>query len=456
MTLARLDRYEQSRVGQCGHRAVVVGGSMAGLCAARVLSDAFTEVVVLERDRLPSEPVARDGAPQTSQPHAMLEAGRLTLNDLFPGFDREVRALGGLKLNMAEAVDWYDRGGVVADADADLPALYASRPLFEHVVRERLRDRDGIVLRDDCHFIGCEHDAAAGRITGVRFRDGGAETTLDAQLTVDATGRTSRTPTWLADHGYPTPEVERVTVDITYSTVRITRPPERQRAVLIAPEPARPRGAAMVPVEGNRWEVVLQGLHGERSPVDRETFLDWAAALPLDAVADRLRSQEWVSDIQRYPFPASIRRRYDTLSAFPDGLAVTGDAIASFNPVYGQGMSVAALDALALHLELPDGIDGLGLRLFDRVGPIVDEAWQTAVRNDFVFEATTGPKPFGTALLNRYMDRLVTRAQDDGELTEAFQRVFRLERPSTSLLHPRILWRVFRPRLGSETEQSTT
>jgi 2-polyprenyl-6-methoxyphenol hydroxylase-like FAD-dependent oxidoreductase len=446
MTLTHMNRYDASRAEYVGRRAIVLGGSMAGLCGARVLRDAFDEVVVIEREKLPTGPEIRDGAPQTSQPHSMLEAGRVTLNGLFPGFGEAVRAEGGLKLDMSDDVVWYDRGGIAAEADADLPALYASRPLFEHVVRERIREFDDITIRDECSFVSYEHSADENRITGVRFRDeDGVTTTLDATVTVDATGRTSRTPAWLERHGYPVPDVEQVSVDVTYSTVRITRPEDVQRGVLIAPEPHRPRGAAMLPVEGGRWEVLLQGLHGERAPVDPEPFLDWADTLPLNDIATQLRAREWVSGIRRYPFPASIRRHYHTLDQFPDGLAVTGDAVASFNPIYGQGMSVAALDALALHHQLSGGADGLGQRLFAQVSAVVDEAWKTSVTGDFIFEQTDGPKPFGTDLLNKYADRLVTKAHDDGELTEAFLRVFRLERPATSLLHPRILWRVLRP-----------
>ncbi len=450
MTLANIKRYDQSRIRGLSGRAVVVGGSMAGLCAARILRDAFAEVVILERDDLPHGPEIRGGAPQTSQPHALLEAGRVTLEDLFPGFSEAVLAAGGLELDMTRDIVWYDRGGAVAEAETPLSALYASRPLFEHVVRERIRDLPDIQIRDGCTFVDYEYDAEESRVTGVQFRDeDGVETTLEAAVTVDATGRTSRTPKWLERQGYSVPDVDQVSVDVTYSTVRITRPADVQRGVLIAPEPHRPRGAAMLPVEGGRWEVLLQGIHGERAPVDRKTFVDWAESLPLADIGQQLREQDWVSEIQRYPFPASIRRHYETLSRFPDGLVVTGDAIASFNPVYGQGMSVAALDALALHHELPRGLGGLGPRVFTQVSDVIDEAWRTAVGNDFVFDRTTGPKPFATDLLNSYADRLVTRAHDDGELTEAFLRVFRLERPATSLLHPRILWRVFRPQFGS-------
>jgi len=449
MTLADIERYDERSGTTLGDRAIVLGGSMAGLCAARVLDDSFEEVVVIERDVFPDEPIVRDGAPQTSQPHAMLEAGRVTLEDLFPGFGEDVQAAGGLELDMADDFTWYDQGGVVTNTDVAMPALYATRPLFEHVVRERLRNREAVRLRGDCLFFDYRYNADAGRVTGVRFRDeAGDEASLKADLVVDATGRTSRTPNWLEQQGFPAPETSEVEVDVTYSSVHIERPPNAEGGVLVAPETDRPRGAAMMPVEHGRWEVVLQGIHSERAPADRETFLKCAEALPVKDIAHQLNEQEWVSEIQRYPFPASVRRHYEDLQRFPEGLVVTGDAIASFNPIYGQGMSVAALDALVLHHELDDGLAGSGPRVFAQVSPVIDEPWQLAVGNDFIFEGTTGPKPTGTDLFNRYVARLVQRAHDDSALTEAFFRVFRLERSATSLLWPSTVWRVFRPRFG--------
>lgn len=446
MVLANIKRYDEEKAQSIGQRAIVVGGSMAGLCAARILRDSFDEVVVLERDEIPNTPEARAGAPQTSQPHAMLEAGRATLEDFFPGFTDTVQAAGGLLLDVGEEIVWYDKGAPVAEPAVDLPTLYASRPLFEHVVRERVRAFDEIRLRGNSQFLEYEYDSDDEQVTGVRFRDEtGTERTLDAALTVDATGRNSRTPKWLEAHGYPVPDVDEVEVDVTYSTVRIKRPSNVHRGVLIAPEVDRPRGAAMLPVEGDRWEVLLQGMHGERAPDNRETFMQWAEQLPLDEIGQQLREHEWASDIQQYPFPGSIRRHYETIERFPEGLVVTGDALASFNPVYGQGMSVAALDALVLHHELADGLDGLGPRFFERTNETIDEAWTIAVGNDFSFDETTGPKPFGTDLLNRYVTRLIRRAHDDSELSAAFFRVLRLEKPTTSLAHPSVVWRVFRP-----------
>jgi len=449
MTLTHLDPYDAGRVQTCGVRAVVLGGSMAGLCVARVLADAFEEVLVLERDAFPTGPVTRDGAPQTSHPHAMLEAGRATLTDLFPGFEAEMLSAGGLIIDASTQTRWYDQGGFIARPDAELPMCCGSRALFEHVVREAVRSIDRIVFRGECHFLGYELDGET--VTGVRFRDEtGTETTLDAGLVVDATGRTSHTPKLLARHGYPTPDSEEVEIGVTYSTIRIDRPPEDRRVLLVAPERDRPRGAAFLPVEGDRWEVIFQGIHGDEAPTDREGFFEWADGYPVTEVGRLVREREWTSEtIHRYPFPSSVRRHYERLDRFPDGLVVTGDAIASFNPIYGQGMSVAALDALALHHELAAGLDGLGPRFFDRTEPIIDQVWKLAVGNDFIFRETTGPKPFGTDLFNRYVARLIRRAHDDGTLTEAFFRVFRLERPVTSLLRPGVVWRVFRPRVGT-------
>jgi 2-polyprenyl-6-methoxyphenol hydroxylase-like FAD-dependent oxidoreductase len=264
---------------------------------------------------------------------------------------------------------------------------------------------------------------------------------------VDATGRTSRTPAWLADHGYEQPPTDEVTIDVTYSTVRIERPSDDRRMLMVTPDAPRTRGGGMIPVEDNRWEVIIQGVHGDTPPTDRDTLIEYAESLPVSDIADLLRSQEWLSEsAEQYPYPASLRRRYEAIDEFPEGLIVTGDAVASFNPIYGQGMSVAALDALELHHALADGgLSDLESRFFDRASDIVDVVWQVVVGGDFEFPQTTGPKPSGTTVANWYIDRLVRRAHDDPVLSEAFARVTRLEKPPTTLVRPSIAWRVLSP-----------
>ena len=424
---------------------------MAGLCAARVLADGFTEVVVLERDSLPDEPAARDGAPQTNHPHAMLEAGRATLEDFFPGFSERVLAEGGLMIDNGSELQQYNQGGYVADFQARMPTYCASRALFEYVVRQQVRDRKHILVRDNHQFLDYLTADEDSSVVGVRFRDEtGDERTLAANLVVDATGRASKTPTWLANNGYEKPPTDEVTIDVTYSTIRIERPPDDRRMLMVTPDAPRTRGGGIIPVENDRWEVIMQGVHGDTPPTNHDGFIEFAESLPVSEIAALLRSQTWLSEsVEQYPYPANLRRRYEDLDEFPDGLVVTGDAIASFNPIYGQGMSVAALDALSLHHALANGgLMDLSSRFFARASGVIDDVWQLVVGGDFAYSQTTGPKPNGTALANWYINRLIQRSHDDPVLSEAFARVTRLEKPPTELLRPTIAWRVLSP-IGS-------
>jgi 2-polyprenyl-6-methoxyphenol hydroxylase-like FAD-dependent oxidoreductase len=196
--------------------------------------------------------------------------------------------------------------------------------------------------------------------------------------------------------------------------------------------------------------VTLFGLHGDHPPTDLDGFRAFAASLQTSEVSDVLERHPVRSgEIHHYPFPANRWVHYERLADFPAGLLPIGDAVASFNPIYGQGMSVAALDALSLHHALrAGGAAGLADRYFDRMASVVDAVWRLAVSADFEFPRTTGPKPRGTDLLNRYRSRLVRAAHSDDRVSDAFARVFLLERKSTSLLHPSILLRVLRSTVG--------
>ncbi|WP_255152347.1 FAD-dependent oxidoreductase [Halorarius halobius] len=447
MTLAETPRYDSGRVSAVGGRAVVLGGSVAGLCAARVLADGFEEVVIVERDAVPAEPAPRDGAPQTSHPHVLLEAGRATLEDLFPGFTEGVLAAGGLVVDAGTDMKEYNEGGVLARPPSRLPTYCASRALLEHEIRERVRDVEHVRFQDETRFTDYLTNATGATVTGVAVRAAdGTERHIDADLVVDATGRTSRTGRWLEHNGYAAPPTDEVQVDVGYGTVHLERPADDRRLRLVSPSPPENRGAALIPVEGGRWELVVQAVHDEQAPADREAFTTFAESLPLPEIGDLVESQRWCSDVQQYPYPASRRRRYETLDVFPEGLVVTGDALTSFNPVYGQGMSVAALEAVHLHHALADGgRERLGPRFFDRAAELVDTVWRLVVGGDFAFPATTGPKPAGTDLANWYVRRLLRRAHTDPVVSEAFARVTRLERPPETLVRPGVVRRVLAP-----------
>ena len=459
MTLSAVPEYDPDRIDTTGDRAVVVGGSMAGLLAGRVLADAYETVEILDRDPLPDEPVARRGVPQASHAHAMLEAGRAVLDSLFPGYTDAVTDNGGVKVDMGRDFFQYENDGLVADTPSDLPMYCASRPLFEQLARRRTRQVENVQLRGEWQVTGYRTDETDDSVVGVSARDADDDDRqLDAELVVDATGRTSRTPDWLERHGYESPRTEEVSVDLAYTTTTIQRPPGDDRVVTISPAAPDPRGGTAVPIEDNRWLVTLFGLHGEHAPTDVDGFEAYAESLSQPDIARLLASHDYAADeIERFPFPASLRRRYEELDRFPDGLVVTGDAIASFNPIYGQGMSVAALDAMQLHRVLATGERrALADEFFDGAATVVDTAWRMAVGSDFAFTETDGPKPTGTDLFNRYVGSLMESTHVDPVVAEQFYHVMRMEQPPTRLLRPRIVARVAARRLFGWTPGDST
>ncbi|MFA9427170.1 NAD(P)/FAD-dependent oxidoreductase [Natronorubrum sp. A-ect3] len=423
--------------------------------AARVLADAFDEVTVLDRDTLPDEPVARRGVPQARQIHILWEAGRATLEELFPGYIEELRTAGGVVINGRRDFYMYSQGDFLAAGSEPFQLYAATRPLYEQLLRRRVSGLDGVVLRGNCPFLEYLADDGVTSVKGVVIRDGGSEKELAADLVVDATGRTSQTPNWLEKYGYTPPATEEVHVDLAYSANLIERPADDRRMIGVLAEAPRTRGGAVLPVEDNRWLVNLHGIHGDHPPTDVNESKDFAASLPTPIVKDLLDDRLRVSDeIAFYPFPSNRRYRYEELDRFPDGLVVMGDAIASFNPIYGQGMSVAALEALMLHHTLAtDDREQFGLRFFARAAEVVEPAWMLATGADFGFSQTEGDRPRGTAFFNWYLARLFRKAHTDRELTNSFTRVLSMQQPPTSLLRPGVMWRVLRP--GQRDKQAS-
>ena len=448
MTLASVPRYGTTTPTRRGDRAVVLGGGVAGLLAARVLADFFDRVTILERDGEPGL-ATRRGVPQGPHPHVLLEAGRATIEDLFPGVTDELRAAGGQRVDGRTDLHMFAEEGLLAPSAADRVAYFGSRPLYERTLREHVLAVPGVTIDYDTHVITYLTDDEE-TVTGVTARLDGDVIERQASLVVDATGRTSRTPAWLASNGMSAPALETARIDLTYATTTIERPAGDRRAFFIQPTPPAARGGTIVPIEGDRWLVTMIGYHGEQPPTDPAGFERFAAELPLDAPGAILESASITEPIVVYPFPANRRYRYDELAAVPPGLVVVGDAMASYNPIYGQGMSVAALEAVQLGHTLSEGADDVGRRFFERASTLVDVAWLLAVGADVRFPETTGQRPRGMALFNRYLAQLVRGAHSDGRLSDDFYAVINLERPPSSLIGPRVLWRVMRPRERSE------
>ena len=446
VSLRTVPRYDPGRTSRWGAHAVVVGAGVAGLLAARVLSDGFDAVTVVDRDDFPEDPVARRGVPQSAHIHILMVAGQHTIEDLCPGFGADLLAAGGLVVDGTRDVHFFIEGGYLADGPRRVPLYCATRPLYERTLRRHVADA-GVHLRPNCGVVDYLADEVARDVEGVVVRTDSGTEELPADLVVDATGRTSRTPAWLERRGYAPPTVDEVTIELAYSTTFVRRPADDRRAFVVTPSPPDTRGAGVVPVEGNRWLMTLFGVHGDAPPDDEAGLRDFAAGLAAPDAKRLLDAHPQVADeIASYRFPANRRHYYEELDRFPEGLVVVGDAVASFNPIYAQGMSVAALESLVLHRALSTGgTDGLAHRFFEGVRPTVDLAWNMAVGADHQFPRTEGPKPRGTDVLNRYLARLLRKAHTDGVLSGAFFSVQMMERPPASLFRPGVLWRVLRP-----------
>ena len=436
--------------GQLGDRAVVIGASMAGLLAARVLTERYGQVTVIDRDELPATPTHRRGVPHDRHIHALGARGQQVLEELFPGLTAELVAQGAPAGDILADARFYFGGHQLAPARTGLMLLCASRPLLELSVRRRVLARPGVRILDRCDVVGLATTAEGHRVVGARVlrrADGSAEELLGADLVIDASGRGSRTPAWLDALGYPKPKLEQVQIGLGYATRTYRLPPnalDGRLAVLDAATPDLPRTGAMQRLEGERWMLTLAGILGDHPPTDRNGFLEFAGSLRFPDIYRAVRNAEPLDDPVGFRFPASVRRRYDQLDRHPAGFLAVGDAVCSFNPIYGQGMSVAALEALTLRRHLQRGFEPQPRRWFRDLARVIDVPWDMSAGGDLAFRGVPGNRTLKVRLLGSYLAHLHAAAAHDPHLATAFMRVAGLVAPPQSLLTPSIAVRVLR------------
>jgi 2-polyprenyl-6-methoxyphenol hydroxylase-like FAD-dependent oxidoreductase len=427
--------------------AIVVGASLAGLLAARVLAEHYAQVTLVERDTLPTTPEARKGVPQGRHAHAVLARGQMTLEQLFPGLTPRLLELG--------APRGFGRlcfgGGYLAPARTGEGGLFVSRPLLETEVRARVLALPNVRLLEQHDAEGLTASDDGARVTGLRVteRATGAGALLAADLVVDASGRGSQAPAWLEALGYRGPEVELVPVRMGYCTRHYRREPQHLDGdviVNVSPTRGNARGGALLAQEGERWIMTVAGYFGDDPPTDEQGFLEFARSLPATELHEIARTATPLSAPTSYKFPANQWRHYERLKRFPAGLLVMGDALASFTPIYGQGITVAAVEALALRDCLAAGQQQLARRFFRQASAIVGHAWSITAGGDrrLAVDADAGPL---TRLVGWYTDKLLVAARHDPQLSMAFWSVANLFAPPASLLRPRVAWRVLRGQL---------
>lgn len=437
-----------------GERAVVLGASMGGLLAARVLADFFATVTVVERDVLLDDPAMRRGVPQSRHVHVLLPRGAQILDELFPGFLKELVAHGApvwddgelSKLHLSFGGHEMVRSGKIA-SDAQAMALHMpSRPFLECHVRRRLTAIGNVTILDGHDVAEFTSTAERNRVTGVRVvnRESGAEQELRADVVMDAMGRGAHTPAFLESLGYGRPVEDHVVMHTTYVSqlLRIPWRALKEKLVDIGPAPGRPTGMFLTGYENDMWMFTVYGMVGHEPPTDLAGMVSFAEQYCPAHMLAAVRAAEPIGEVAQYRMPSSQWRRYDKMPRLPDGLLVCGDAICSFNPIYGQGITVAALEAIALRDCLGYGSIGLARRYFRASAKPIGVAWQMAVESDLSFPEVEGHRSRLMRLVTRLVDWALTACESDPFVAVRFFKVNCLIDRPIRLLHPAFVYRV--------------
>lgn len=420
-----------------GKQAVVIGAGIAGLTAARVLADHFERVTVLERDTLPTTAAHRAGTPQARHVHGLMTGGLIALSELFPDFQSLLESAGAVP--MRSGLDLrIERPGFdpFPMRDLNIRNFAISRSTLEFTVRQCVLKHSNISLQSDCRVAGIVTSADGAVVEGVNFH--GADRVaqmLPADLVIDASGRGALTLAVLKSTGRETPPETTIGVDLGYSTAIYEIPddaPRDWKGVMTFPlMPQSSRGGLLLPFEGRRWMLGLGGRGDDKPPGDEAGFLDYARQLRTPTIYNAIRDATRVGDIARYVFPQSMRRHFELIQGWPRGLIPIGDSICQFNPIYGQGMSVAAQEAVLLRRLLrsngaSDPLAMLAPTFFSEVNTLLDTPWMMAAIPDFIFPETIGQRPsdlqrnlkFGAALT-----RLAARKPDVHKLMVEVQNL---------------------------------
>jgi 2-polyprenyl-6-methoxyphenol hydroxylase-like FAD-dependent oxidoreductase len=414
---------------------VVLGASLAALWTAAAAAQAGASVLLLDRDRAPTGPSLRAGVPQGSQPHVLLHRGLRAGEELLPGLRRDLLAAGAISVDTGRLPWLGEHGWLPTESSFDVLSL--TRPLLEHVVRERVLALPGVHLRWGVQAGGLIRCDGGWR---VRVSDGGE---IAAPLVVDATGRASRLRRWVAELGVTTPEPLTVDARLGYATQLVAGGPDPRDlpGVVLQATPQSPVGGIALPVEGRHWQVAAVGFGAQRPPRDRDGFAAFLDALPDSALSTILRSGQPVGEVLVHRQTGNRRQRYAQVKGWPDGLLAVGDALCCFDPVYGQGITASVCEALHVRAALAAGpragTAGQLLRRFDRV---IDFPWAVAIGQDLQMPSSSGRQSRVQAAVSAWASQVARRAvQGDDRAHQTLMRAYHLESSPSALLHPALI-----------------
>ncbi|MCC3510695.1 MAG: 2-polyprenyl-6-methoxyphenol hydroxylase-like oxidoreductase [Microcoleus sp. PH2017_17_BER_D_A] len=437
--------------------AIIMGGSLAGLLAARVLAKHFDRVSIVERDFFPEQAAPRPGIPQSRHLHILLTRGKIILEQLFAGLENELIAAGAPRLD-PKSIAWFSPAGWATHFTPDPDDLIMfSRDLLDRQIRHRLTENTNVHFLEGGTVTGLLANTQGTAIAGVsvRFCDrqnpGNInEENLNADLVVDASGKVSQTPKWLKKLGYEPPPETVINAFVGYAT-RIYecsgKLSDTAPVFVSTAPPFRTRGGAIFPIEGNRWLVTLGGGDRDYPPADAAGFVEFARSLPTPMIYDAIKDAKAIAPVYSYRGTENRLRHYERLSHYPENLVIVGHAVCAFNPVYGQGMTVAGLDAQMLdeclqkqRQRYPEGdLTGFGRHFQQKLAKLHTIPWTFAISQDSRYRGSEGAKPnLATRLTINYMDLVLKALTTDAKVCQAFLEVLHMIEPPTLLFHPKI------------------
>lgn len=436
--------------------AVVIGGSLAGLSAGRVLSDHFKHVTVIDRDAYPDGAVERPGVPQSRHVHALLARGRKELEKLFPGFDRTMLERGAHEIDFGWDFATLRPEGWDTRVFNNLPLLFASRTLIESVVRECFRALPNVTLMERTTVTGISASRNGNlRATGVSISplDGGSPSTIEATLAVDASGRASKAPDWFKTLGLEPPPESVVDSFSGYSTRWFKTPAAAQwprdwwwKGIWIdIKAPEHMLAGVLFPVENGRWIVTLGGASKHYPPSDEVGFMAALETLRSPLLAEAVRLAEPISPVYSNRAMANRFRHYEHWQHQLEGFIALGDAACAFNPVYGQGMTTGTVSATILDQCLkqygPTNPD-LPRRFFREQGKFQMIPWMLATGADFRFPETVGERPKGNKLFSAYLENMFKAGNEDIVVRRQVGQVLNMLKPPSAFFTPTMIARV--------------
>ncbi|CAM3345858.1 NAD(P)/FAD-dependent oxidoreductase [Kibdelosporangium persicum] len=445
---------------------VVLGGGLAGMLTASVLARHVDAVTVVDRDHLPDGPRPRTGVPQARHAHLLQSGGARMIDRILPGTIDRLIGSGARRIGLPSDVVAFSAHGWMRRFPEVQFMICCSRDLLDWVVRDQALANDRISVRENTEVVGLHGDAAKVTAAIVEDRTTRRTTRLDADIVVDTTGRGSKAGKWLRALGLPDIREETVDPGVTYAT-RVFQAPagtvDRFPLVNIQASPTDPhpaQTASLLPIEQGRWLVTISGMRGAGPTADEEGFVEFARSVRHPLVGDLIAQARPLSPIHLSHSTKNRRTYFERLSSWPDGIVVLGDAVATFNPVYGHGMSIAAHSAAALHRQLwQRGLaPGMSRQVQRAIGRVVNTAWTMAINQDMRYPGVAGKQQsLARRLPQRFFDRLSRTATSEPQVTAALLNAFTLSEPMTTLMNPAVILSTLRgPRRPPLTEPTLT